>query len=218
MGSAPATLGELIAARGTKVRLSAGEPLFHEGDPSTSVYACSYGRIKVFVTTPAARDLLLGIKTPVQGFGELSAIDGRPRSASAVATELSVVAQLPAEDFMDSLRTAPELAVVVLRELSDQLRRANARVASRDAQSTTVRTGELLVELGAKFRRHAPATDAIELSITQDELAAWIGATREATARSLATFRRAGAISTGRHRIVLHGLDAVSDVLRTCVS
>ena len=58
----------------------------------------------------------------------------------------------------------------------------------------------------------------IELPITQDELAGWIGATREATARSLATFRRAGAISTGRHRIVLHGLDVLADVMRNCGS
>lgn len=218
MGSPPATLGELVATRGTKVRLASGEPLFHEGDPSSSVFACTYGRIKVFVTTPAARELLLGIKSPVQAFGELSAIDGRPRSASAVATEMSIVAQLPAEDFMDALRSAPELSVVVLRELSDQLRRANARVASRDALSITIRAGELLVELGAKFRRHAPASGDIELPITQDELAGWIGATREATARSLATFRRAGAISTGRHRIVLHGLDVLADVMRNCGS
>lgn len=209
-------LGGLIAERGTKIHFSGGDPLFREGDKSTSVYACTYGRIKVFVTTPSGRDLLLGVKTPVQAFGELSAIDGRPRSASAFAMERSVVAQLTAEELLDAFTTTPMLALLVLREISDQLRRANARIAARGTQSTTARAGSLLLELGEKFRRHGPSVDSIELPITQDELAAWIGATREATARSLATFRKAGAISTGRNKIVLHGLDSLTSLTAAC--
>ena len=209
-------LGRLIATRGTKIHIGAGDHLFWEGDQSTSVYACTYGRIKVFVTTPGGRDLLLGVKAPVQAFGELSAIDGRPRSASACAMERSVVAKMSAGELLDAFTTTPMLAVMVLRELSDQLRRANARIAARDAQSTTARTGGLLIELGEKFRRHGPNADLIELPITQDELASWIGATREATARSLATFRKAGAISTGRNKIVLHGLDSLTSLTAAC--
>ena len=209
-------LGGLIAERGTKVQMRPGEPLFREGDASTSVYACTYGRIKLFVTTPGGRDLLLGVKTPVQAFGELSAIDGRPRSASACAMERSVVAQMSAERLLDAFTSTPLLAVMVLREISDQLRRANARIAARDAHSTTARVGGLLIELGEKFRRHGPSAESIELPITQDELAAWIGATREATARSLATFRKAGAISTGRNKIVLHGLDSLTSLTAAC--
>ena len=190
----PAALGELIVTRGTRMTLRSGHVLFGEGDPSTCVYCCISGRIKVFVTTPTGRDLLLGVKGPGHAVGELSAI------------ERSVVAQLSADEFLDSLQAQPGLAVLVLRDLADQLRRANARVIARDSESTSVRTANLLLELGEKFQRHSPSPGDIILPIGQDELASWIGATREATARSLATFRRAGAITTGRQRIVLHGL------------
>ena len=118
----PAALGELIVRRGTRMTLRAGQVLFAEGDPSTCVYCCISGRIKVFVTTPTGRDLLLGVKGPGQAFGELSAIDLRPRSAAASAIERSVVAQLSADDFLDSLHSMPGLAVLVLRDLADQLR------------------------------------------------------------------------------------------------
>ena len=209
----PAALGELIVGRGTRMALRSGQVLFAEGDPSTCVYCCVSGRIKVFVTTPTGRDLLLGMKGPGHAFGELSAIDLRPRSAAASAVERSVVAQLTADDFLDSLHSVPGLAVVVLRDLADQLRRANARVIARDSESTSLRTANLLLELGEKFQRHSPSPDDIVLPISQDELASWIGATREATARSLATFRRAGVISTGRQRIVLHGLGPLTALI-----
>ncbi len=209
----PAALGELVVGRGTRMTLRAGQVLFAEGDPSTCVYCCISGRVKVFVTTPTGRDLLLGLKGPGQAFGELSAIDLRPRSAAASAIERSVVAQLSADEFLDSLHAQPGLAVLVLRDLADQLRRANARVIARDSESTSVRTANLLLELGEKFQRHSPGPGDIVLPIGQDELASWIGATREATARSLATFRRAGAISTGRQRIVLHGLGPLAALI-----
>ena len=212
-GGLPAALGGLIVRRGTRMTLRAGQVLFAEGDPSTCVYCCISGRVKVFVTTPTGRDLLLGLKGPGHAFGELSAIDLRPRSAAAAAIERSVVAQLGADEFLDSLHAQPGLAVLVLRDLADQLRRANARVIARDSESTSVRTANLLLELGEKFQRHSPSPDDIVLPIGQDELASWIGATREATARSLATFRRAGAISTGRQRIVLHGLGPLAALI-----
>ena len=218
-------MSELLAAKGTKVQVRKGETLFREGDASTSVYSCLFGRIKIFVTTPATRDLLLGVKTPGQVFGELSALDGRPRSAGATAMELSVVACMSSDQFLESLQSAPVVAVELLRAMSEHLRRSNARIGARDSESTTVRVGHLLVELGEKFQRHGASTaplssvspvssvssvsPSVDLPISQDELASWIGASREATARSLAIFRRAGAVSTGRQRITLHGLDRV---------
>ncbi len=209
------TLGDLVAARGRHVAVAAGQTLFWQGDISSTVYACVRGRVKVFVTTPNGRDVLLGIRQPGQAFGELSAIDGRPRSASVAAMEAGVVAKLSADEVLDELRSAPELALSVLVELSDQLRRANAWISARNAESITVRVGHLLLELAGQFARHGPVTAHIELPISQDELAGWIGATREATARALAGFRKAGLIETGRCRIVVADLDALANAVRT---
>ena len=95
------------------------------------------------------------------------------------------------------------------------MRVATFRAVSRDPDSTAVRTGNLLLQLGQTFHQHSPEAAEIILPIGQDELAGWVGATREATARSLAIFRRAGAISTGRRRITLHGLDTLAKVILT---
>lgn len=203
------TLGEFIAQRGQKRSLRAGQTLFREGDESTCVYACVTGRINLSIMTPAGREVILGIKVPGQGFGELSAIDGAPRSASATAMEPTAVAQLSGDEFLDALDHVPQLALAVLRELSAHLRQVGIRMSARSSESTTERVGHLLIELTAKFRRHGPVLQETILPITQDELAAWVDSTREATARSLATFRRAGAVTTGRNKITVTDMSAL---------
>jgi CRP/FNR family transcriptional regulator, cyclic AMP receptor protein len=197
------TLGGFVTELGTKVSLKSGQILFREGDDSRCVYACVSGRINLFITTPAGRDVMLGSKIPGQAFGELSAIDGGRRSATAVAMEPAVIAQLGGDEFLDQLSRAPHLSLALLHELAEHLRVSNRRASARATDNLTARIAHLLVELAAKFRRHGGPMNPIELPITQDELAAWVGSTREAVSRSLAVMRKAGVLETGRNKIVL---------------
>jgi CRP/FNR family cyclic AMP-dependent transcriptional regulator len=205
------TVGSVIASHGTRCFSAAGEALFLEGDHSHTVYVCDSGRIRIFLTTPSGRELLLGIKRPGEEFGELSALDGRPRSASAVAIEPSFVFKVPGEEFAELLAESADLSVAVLHLMSANLRRANDRLVARNSDSATVRTGNMLVELASLMIKAGGCADRCELPITQADLADWIGATRESTARALAGFRKAGLVETHRGRIVICdvlGLDA----------
>ena len=207
------TVGGFIAARGHELRLDVGQPLFFEGDRSDNVFVCVDGRIRVFVTLPSGRELVMGRKDPGEAFGELSAIDARPRAASAVALEASVVAQMSGERFLDELQHEPDLAIAVLRSLTGQLRLANARLRARSGDSALVRTGHMLVELSALKLRHDRGADRIELPISQADIAEWIGATRESTARALARFREAGVVETGRGRVIVHDVSGLADLI-----
>jgi CRP/FNR family transcriptional regulator, cyclic AMP receptor protein len=208
------TLGAFIAARGRKVRIRSGEVLFREGDISSSVYAIVSGRINLFITTPSGRDVILGFKVPVQGFGELSAIDAGPRSASAIAMESTVISQMTGDEFLDELQQVPVLSLVVLRGLAEQLRALNGRISARTSDHTPQRVGQLLIELSVKFRRHNPTSGSVVIPLSHDEVAAWVGATREATSRALSLFRSAGAVETGRNRIVVCDASALIRTMR----
>lgn len=206
------TFGDIIVAHGHAIDLEAGAPLFYEGDHSHSVYVCLTGQVRVFVTLRSGRDLVLGNKLPGEVFGELSAIDGRPRSASAVAVEDSRVAHLPGDRFLDELHHEPDLAVAVLRTLTGQLRLANARLRARSGDSALVRCGHMLIELASLKQRHDRSGE-IELALSQADIAEWIGATRESTARALAHFREAGVLQTGRGRIVVHDVPGLATLV-----
>lgn len=207
-----ATIGATIAAHGRLRTYGAGELLFVEGDHSDHVYVCVDGRVRIFLTMPSGRELLVGIKAPGEEFGELSALDGRPRSASAAAVDDSVVAQLPSSRFMELLLDDSHLSVAVCQNLSAELRRANHRLVIRNSNSATVRTARMLVELSSLLMRHAGEATSYEVPITQTELAGWIGATRESTARALARFRRSGLVRTARGRIVVLDVVGLNEV------
>lgn len=207
------TIGDAITDLGVHRACGAGDLLFVEGERSHSVYACIEGRVRIFLTTPSGRELLVGIKEPGDEFGELSALDGRPRSASAAAIDSAVVAILPADRYLDLLLGAPQLSVSVCQSLSAELRRANDRLVMRDSCSATVRTGRMLVELASLMMRHSGQADSYELPLTQTDLAGWIGATRESTARALARFRRAGLVRTGRGHIVVLDVLGLNDLV-----
>lgn len=195
------TLGEFIASRGEERTLARGQMLFCEGDESSVVYACVRGRVNLFITSPTGREVIVGAKVPVQGFGELSCIDGARRSAGAIAMERTVIATLPGPRFLEELEQEPEISLLVLKELSVHLRRLNARLSARTSEGTVARVGHQLLDLSAKFERHGRPETQPSLPVTQDELASWVGCTREAAARALGDMRDAGLVATSRGKI-----------------
>ena len=207
------SVGEMIADLGQRRTYAPGDLVFVEGDHSHNVYATIEGRVRIFLTTPSGQELLIGIKTPGEEFGELSALDGRPRSASASALDRTVVAELRAERFMQLLRDESHLSVSVCQCLSAELRRANDRLVTRNSDSAAVRTGRMLVELTSMKMRHGGSAPTYDLSITQSDLAGWIGATRESTARALAHFRRAGLVQTNRGCITVLDVAGLSKLV-----
>ncbi len=181
--------------------------IFSEGDPSAAVYAVISGRVRIEVNTPAGGRLVIAVKEPGEIFGEFGALDGGPRSATASSVDGVGLVQVTADDFLDIVTRDAELAIALLRTLSTQLRQAVARTALRNSADTTTRLAWRLTELADRFGEFNPTGVEIDLAITQDDLAGWIGATREATARSLRQLRDAGCVVTARRRIVVADLD-----------
>jgi CRP/FNR family cyclic AMP-dependent transcriptional regulator len=210
-----ASVGDAIADLGQRRTYAPGELLFVEGDHSHSVYVCLEGRVRIFLTMPSGRELLIGIKSPGEEFGELSALDGRPRSASAAALDPTVVAEIRADRFLELLHDEPQLSIAVCQSLSAELRRANDRLVTRNSDSAVVRTGRMLVELASMKMRHGGPSGRFELALTQSDLAGWIGATRESTARALARFRRAGLVETGRGCIIVLDVVGLNQLVAT---
>jgi len=168
------TVGGVVDRFGRHRTCAPGEILFLEGDHSEQVYVCVAGRVRIFLTLPSGRELLIGMKVPGEEFGELSAIDGRHRSASAVAVGPTVVAMLAADRFRGLVNESPELSAAVCQSLSAQLRRANDRLVTRNTNSATERTGRMLVELSSMMMRHGSTSVSYGVDMTQSELADWI--------------------------------------------
>lgn len=195
--------------RATRRRFRARQVLFREGEPGDSVVAIRTGRVKVSVHTTGGREIVLAVKEPGELVGELSAIDGRPRSATATALDPVDAFVLPAGAFLEFVDAHPRLAVRLLRVLVAQIRASDVRSAERDTGDITCRVARRLVELSERFGEHRGSGIEIALDLSQDDLAGWVGATREATSRALGRLRADGCVTTARHRITLTDIAAL---------
>ena len=193
------TLQERARARTFRAR----QVLFREGVPGDSVLAIRSGRVKVSVGTTSGREIVLAVKEPGELVGELAALDGRPRSATATALDPVEALVLSSASFLEFVEDHPRLAVRLLQVLVAQLRASDTRSAERDTGDIDCRVARRLIDLAERFGEHRGSGIEIALNLSQDDLAGWVGATREATSRALGRLRTDGCVTTGRHRITL---------------
>ncbi|HEX9681447.1 MAG TPA: Crp/Fnr family transcriptional regulator [Acidimicrobiales bacterium] len=204
-----------IVARGTARRWRPGAVLWREEEETDHVLALESGRVKAVAVAPTGREVLFCIREPGELVGEYSAIDGRPRSASIVALDAVHGYLLSAAAFNELLDERPRISLHLLRDLAGQLRQASRSAVDLGTGDIDQRVARRLLDLAERFGEYNGGVVAVSLNLTQDDLASWVGASREAINRSLRSMRENGHIETGRQRIMVTdvaGLRSVAGV------
>jgi CRP/FNR family cyclic AMP-dependent transcriptional regulator len=200
---------DALLERGVSRRFQRGTTLFHEHDESDRVVVVLEGRLKVYSVTPDGKEVVFAFRNPGDLLGELSAIDGRPRSASVAALEPVEVVFVAAMDFRAFLQRHPRVALLVLEMLSWRLRDADRKRVEFAAYDAVGRVAARLTELCEEHGTPAGTGVDITLPLSQDELAGWTGSSREAVGKALHTLRELGWVQTGRRRITVLDLEAL---------
>lgn len=184
-GARPESVAALADAAHTR-RLARGQILFVEGEPTDRLYVVVSGRIRVVVTSPDGDVLVLAVLDPGDSLGELSILDGGPRSAGAEAIDAVELAAIPAAAVLAFLRAEPDAVLAVARDLALTVRRLTGSTADLVFLDLPRRVAKLLLDA-------APAPAAVvDLRMSQSELAARLGATRQSVNRALAMLHRRG--------------------------
>ena len=105
-----------------------GESIIEQGDDSQDVYFLVAGTVRVMNFAASGRFVAYGVLKPGEFFGELAAIDGRPRSATVVAESPCRVAILPAHDFGPLVTSNHDIALALLKRLADVIRTCDDRI------------------------------------------------------------------------------------------
>lgn len=186
--------------------------MFRERDDPHAAYVVEGGLVRVDRTLSSGRTVLLTLITPGNMVGELSLIDGSPRSATAVAVTASELLVVPAARFEALLNDDPEFARVMLGRVTRRLRGLSDQFVETAAYAASTRVAARLVEL---LRLTTPESDEpieFRLPITQEELAQWAGLSREGAVKGISELRSAGIIETGRKRMIVLDQDALRRV------
>jgi CRP/FNR family cyclic AMP-dependent transcriptional regulator len=198
-----------LTARSRARRWPAGASLFLEGEQSSTVVVVATGRVKVFQLTESGEEIVLAVRGPGALLGELSAIDGLPRSASVAALEPVVAHVMHVEAFRDFLDSHAPVAVALLHLVVERLRDADRKRVEFAAYDTSARVAQRIVELAERFGEPDAQGTRITVALSQDELAGWVGASREAVAKALRTLREQGQLATGRRTMTVLDLDGL---------
>lgn len=194
---------EALAALGPPRRYRRGTILFHEGDAPESVIVIRRGRVKISSFTADGKEVVLAVREAGQLLGELSAIDGEMRSATATALENVEAAWIPATVFRSFLMGQPHATFALLEMMSARLRDADRKRVEFGAYDTTGRVARRLVEMADRFGETTGDGVRITLPLSQQELAGWTGSSREAVSKSLHALRARGFIETARRGITV---------------
>lgn len=200
------TAAQLISIAGLMRprRYAKDEVIYLRGDPGTAFYVIASGRVKIILTSPDGKELILRRFGPGDFHGELALLDDQPRSADAVATEPSVLLVLHRDAFRQFLAEQPTAATKLLTTVSHYLRRNAELIQDATFLDVPARLSRILLELAGATDAELPAAGTvIPDRLKQSELASLVGATRESINKTLGSFERQGFIRYEKGQITL---------------
>jgi CRP/FNR family transcriptional regulator len=186
-------------------RFDANEVVFREGDQSDTCYVVRSGHARAVREHPDGRSITLARFGPGDIFGELAMFDDENRSATVEAIERTEAIAILGGDMRRLLREHPDIAVKLLAALGRRLRETNERLARQSFQTVQSRVAAVLAQLVAAERAEgADDVGDVLITSTQADLAQLAGSSRESASRFLAVLERAGIITQGRGKLVVH--------------
>ncbi len=208
-GLSPATL-EQIARLCIRRSYPRDAIIFSQSDPGDALFGVVTGRVRISASTAGGREVFLNIMEPGDTFGEIALLDGRPRTAGAIATAPSELLIIQRESFLRLLANEPVLTDHLLRLLCARVRWVSGFAEESALLPVPARLARRLLSLG---RLHGRETSAgIELRVSQDEVARFLGLSRQIVNQHLQTWKAGRWVELGRGRITIldsMALDAV---------
>jgi len=175
----------------TPIRLDVNQVLFHTGDTGDGCYRVENGLLKVTMLSPSGSQRILAFLGSGAVVGELSMIDGLPRSASVVAVRPAALSFLSRAAFKAFAIEHPELYEYLVMLLSARLRETDAVIAAGSFLPTKGRLACTLLELAGEFGQDAGnGRTVIRQKIGQSDLAAMTGIARESASRIINDWQR----------------------------
>jgi len=194
-------------------RVPRGQEVFHRGDEAARLYWVEQGQVRVVVTSPAGRELVIRQFGSGEVFGEIALFAGTPRTATIVATTDTTIASVDARDLRSLLEERPRMALKLLAVFADRLRLTTDALEDSYFLTMRARLAKMLLSLAEEIGEKTETGLLITEPVSQSLLARLVYATREEVNRELRRWERKGWLRRDDNLFELIDLDAVSDLL-----
>jgi CRP/FNR family cyclic AMP-dependent transcriptional regulator len=168
-----------------------GEALFRVGDTGDGCYRIETGLVKIVVASRQGEERIISLLGPNAIVGELSMIDGKPRSASVIAIADCSLSFISLARFRKYSEAHPELASYLMKTLAQRLRQADDALAAATFLSVKGRLARALLNLAEYVGENNSGGEIqLRLKIGQGDLAAMAGVARENVSRTMSDWRK----------------------------
>ncbi|MFJ1706540.1 Crp/Fnr family transcriptional regulator [Kitasatospora sp. NPDC088346] len=193
---------EALTGLGGRRVFPPGNHLLQEGERDTHVLVVLEGWAVVSTATQRGTTrLTLGLRGPGELLGDMAALDNRPRSATVTALGVVTALTVPGDRFRRFLIDNPHASGLVMSQLSSRLRSADGERRSLASLTVLQRLSARLLELSQGSPSASGAGRLPGVDLPQEDLAAAVGATREAVAKALGLLRKQEIVRTGPRRV-----------------
>jgi CRP/FNR family transcriptional regulator len=182
----------------------AGKVIFREGDASDTCYVVGSGHARAVRENVDGRTITLAHFGPGDIFGELAMFDDENRSATIETLDEVEAIAILGSDMRRLLREHPDIAVKLVISLGRRLRAANERLARQSFQTVQSRVAGVLGQLVRQAQSEGAGERDVLITVTQADIAQLAGSSRESASRFVAVLERAGIVTQGRGRLIVH--------------
>jgi CRP-like cAMP-binding protein len=173
--------------------------ILQRDDRGDALFVIAQGAVKVVLYGENGREIILSTLKDGDFFGEMSLLDGAPRSASVISQEPSKILVLERLDFMEQVKQNPKIGLKVMEEMSRRLREADEKIGTLALLDVYGRLARLLMQMAKMEGQKGDEGVTILKRPTHQDIAAMIGTSRETVSRGLGDFARQGLIQmTGK--------------------
>lgn len=156
-----------------------------ENEEGDTLFIIISGKVKVTTFSESGKEVIFSILNEGDFFGDMSLMDGKPRSATVISIEDSELRLLRRNDFIKLVEEHPGIALKLLEELTTRLRKADERIESLAILDVTGRVAGILLQLADERGEKTDNGVVIKSRPTHQELANMVGTTRETVTRVL---------------------------------
>lgn len=196
-----------LVSRARIRRFAAGDVIFLQGSPGASMMAVLSGQVRISISSPEGKELLLAIVQPGEVFGEIALLDGKERSADARAQTACSLAVLDRREVLVFLERHPEAWVRIVEMLCERFRENTQHAAEVSLLQLPARLAKALLRMDAE---RLPGSKPL----SQRELGNLIGAARESVNKCLSDWQRRGAIRIDDAAIIIVDRASIEAIAR----
>ena len=185
----------------TKQKFNKDAVILSEHETGSTFFIVIKGKVKLSRASEEGNEVVLTTLSESDFFGEMSLLDGSSRSATVTAIEDSDLLIMRRKEFINLLRSDPEISIALLIELTQKLRTANTKLKSLSLKDAEGKVATVILQLADDIGKIRQGTLEIEKLPFQHDLANMAGTSRETISRTLHTFAKKGLVELDGSRL-----------------